>query len=99
MGNELYCGLENGAHCSYSFFICAFFLSFKSKFVSQFFQKLCKLQSLIMAYIKRMSDCIVGYSLRLVALILPFFLYFFFPYFACIHRKFVSQFSLLKLES
>ena len=39
-------------------FICLFFL-FKAKFVSQFSQGLWKLESSYMAYICRMSDCIV----------------------------------------
>ena len=52
-------------------------------------------------HIWRMSDCIVGFTLRLVALFLPFFLYFSVcPYVAFQHCKFVSQFfqELFKLE-
>ena len=39
--NELLCcGIENRFHCSYSSLYLSIFLSFKAKFVSQFFQKL-----------------------------------------------------------
>ena len=39
----------------------------------KFFQELRTLQSSNVVYIMRMSDCIVGLRLRLMALILPFF--------------------------
>ena len=59
------------------------FLSFKAKFVSQFSQELCKVESLNIVYICRMHDCIVGLRLRAMALILLCFIYFsFFPYIA-----------------
>ena len=41
-------------------FIYPFFLSFQAKFVSQFPQELCKVESSNMVYICRMSNCIVG---------------------------------------
>ena len=53
-------------------FICPFFLSLKAKFVSQFSVELCKLESSNMVYICRMSDCIVGLRLRVMALIFLF---------------------------
>ena len=60
------------------------FLSFKAKFVSQFSPELCKLESLIMVYICRMSDCIVGLRLRVMALIFSIFIHFsVFPYITC----------------
>ena len=57
--------------------------------MSQFSPKLCKLESSNMIYICRMSDCIVGLRLRVIALI--FFLFF-------IHFSFFPQttISLLK---
>ena len=76
----LYCGIENGAHCSYSFLYLSIFLSFTAKFVSQFSPELCKLESSNMVYICRMSDCIVGLRLRVMAHIFLFFIHFsFFP--------------------
>ena len=40
--------------------------------MSQFSPELCKLESSNMVYICRMSDCIVGLSLRVMALIFLF---------------------------
>ena len=45
-------------------------VSFKAKFVSQFSPELFKLESSNMVYICRMSDCIMGLQLRVIALIL-----------------------------
>ena len=53
-------------------FICPFFLSFTAKFVSQFSPELCKLESLNMVYICRISDCIMGLRLRVMAFIFLF---------------------------
>ena len=79
MDNELlYCGIENRTPCSYSSLYLSIFLSFKAKFVSQFSPELCKLESSNMVYICRMSDCIVGLRLRVMALIFLFFIHFFF---------------------
>ena len=65
-------------------FICPFFLSFKAKFVSQFSLELCKLESSNMVHICRMSDCIVGLRLRVMAFIFLFFIHIsFFPYITC----------------
>ena len=73
MDNELlYCGIENRTPCSYSFLYLFIFLSFRAKFVSQFSTKVCKLESLNMVYICRMSDCIVGLRLRVMAFIFQF---------------------------
>ena len=86
MDNELlYCGTENQTPCSYSSHYLSIFLSFKAKFVSQFSPELCKLESSNMVYICRMSDCIVGLRLRVMALIFLFLSIFlsFFPYFTC----------------
>ena len=69
-----------------------FFLSFKAKFVSQFSPELCKLESLNMIYICRMSYCIVEMRLRVVALIFQYFHPFFFLSLYCI-LKFVLDFS------
>ena len=67
MDNEvLYCGVENRTPCSYSSLYLSIFLSLKAKFVSQFSLELCKLESSNMAYICRMSDCIVGLRLRVM---------------------------------
>ena len=74
-------GLKNRTPCSYSPLYLSIFLSFKAKFVSQFFPELCKLESSNVVYICRMSDCIVGLRLRVMALIFLFFIHFsFFPY-------------------
>ena len=71
--NELlYCGIENRAPCSYSFLYLFIFLSFKAKFVSQFSPGLCKLESSNMVYICKMSDCIVGLRLRVMAFMFLF---------------------------
>ena len=48
------------------------FLSFMAKFVSQFSLELCKLESSNMVYICRMSDCMVGLRLRVMAFIFLF---------------------------
>ena len=70
MDNELlYCGIENRTPCSYSSLHLSIFLSFKAKFVSQFTLELCKLESSNMVYVFRMSNCIVGLRLRIMALI------------------------------
>ena len=81
MDNELmYYGIENRTPCSYFSLYLSIFLSFNAKFVSQFSPELCKLESSNMVYICRMSDCIVGLRLRVMALIFLFFIHFtFFP--------------------
>ena len=73
----LYFGIENRTPYSILPFICQFFCLF----LSQFSPELCKLESLNMAYICRMSDCIVGLRLRVLALVFLFFIHFsfFFP--------------------
>ena len=69
MDNELlYYGIENRTPCSYSSLYLSIFLSFKAKFVSLFSLELCKLESSNMVYICRMSNCIVGLRLRVMAL-------------------------------
>ena len=73
MDNELlYCGIENWTLCSYSSLYLSIFLSFMAKFVSQFSLELCKLESSNMVHICRMSDCIVGLRLSVMALIFLF---------------------------
>ena len=90
MGNELlYYGIENRAPCSYSSFYLSIFLSFKANFVSLFSLELCKLESSNMVYICRMSDCIVGLRLRVMAHI---FLSIFYPFF------FLSLYYMLTLK-
>ena len=77
MDNALwYYGLENRTPCSNNSFFFSIFLSFKARFVSQFSPKLCKLDSLNMVYICRMSDCIVGLKRRVLAFIFLIFIYF-----------------------
>ena len=77
MDNELlYYEIENRTPCSYLSLYLSIFLSYKAKFVSQFSLELCKLDSLNMLYMCRMSDCMVGLRLRVMALI---FLFFIFP--------------------
>ena len=73
MDNELlYYGIENRTPCSFCFLYLSIFLSFMAKFVTQFFLELCKLESSNMVYICRMSDCIVGSRLRVMALFFNF---------------------------
>ena len=87
MNNELlYCGIENRTHCFYSSLYLSIFLSFKAKFVSQFSPKLCKLETLNMVYICRMSDYIVGLRLRVMAF------FYFYPFF------FLSLYFMLTLK-
>ena len=67
----LYCWIENQTQCLYSSLylsiICPLRLNLR-----QFSQELCKVESLNMVYICRMSDCIVGLRLRAMTLILLF---------------------------
>ena len=84
----------------FSLFIHSF-LSFKANLVSHFPEELCKLESSNMVYICRMSDCIVGLRLRVMALIL--LLLSVFLSFHNLHvtiNSFLSQFSqeFVKLE-
>ena len=73
MDNELlYCWIENRTPCFYSSLYLSIFLSFKAKFVSLFSPRLCKLESSNMVYICKMSDYIVGFRLRVMALIFLF---------------------------
>ena len=73
MDNELlYCGIENQIPCSYFSLYLSIFLSFKAKYVSQFSSELCKLEFSNMVNICRMSDCIVGLKLRVIAFIFLF---------------------------
>ena len=75
----LYCGIKNLTPCSYSSRYLSIFLSFKAKFVSEFSPDLCKLESSNMVYICRMSDCIMGLRLRVMA-----FIFYFSSIFPCI---------------
>ena len=77
------CWFENQTHCSYSSLYLSIFLSFKAKYLSQFFQELCKLEYSNMVYICRMSDCIVGLRFRIIALILLYFLSNFLSFLFC----------------
>ena len=78
MDNELlYCGIGNQTPCSYFSLYLSIFLSFTAKFVSQFSPELCKQESSNMIYICRMSDCIMGLRLRIMALIFLFYPCFF----------------------
>ena len=85
MDNEkLYCGIKNQTPGSYSSLYLSIFLSFKAKFVSQFSPELCKLESSNMAYICRLSDCIMGLRLRDIGCYFSIFIHFsFFPYITC----------------
>ena len=102
MGNELlYCGIENRIPCFYSSLYLSIFLSFKGKFVSQFSLELCNLDSSNMVYISRMSDCILGLRLRVMAFAFLFYPFFFLSLYNMLTLKiFMLEFSreLLKLE-
>ena len=65
-------GLKNRTPCSYSSLYLSIFLSFKAKFVSLFSPELGKPGSSNMLYTCRMSDCIMGLRLRVMALIFLF---------------------------
>ena len=58
--------------------------------MSQFSPELCKLESANMVYICRMSDCIMGLRLRVMAFI---FLFLFYPFF------FLSLYYMLTLKN
>ena len=62
-------------------------MSFKTKLVSQFSLELCKLESSNVVYICRMSDCIMGLRLRVMA-----FFFYFYPFF------FLSLYYMLTLK-
>ena len=69
--------------------------------MSQFSLELCKLESLNMVYICRMSDCIVGLRLRVMALIFLFLSIFLSSlYYMLTFKNFRLEFpqELLKLE-
>ena len=68
-------------------------LSLKAKFVSQFFQELCKLESSNMISIWRINDCIVGLRHRVIALILFLFIFLSFPVLHITIKFFVTVFS------
>ena len=69
MDNQLlYCGIENRTPCTYSSLYLSIFLSFTAKFVSQFSPQMFT----YMVYVCRMSDCIVGLRLRVMAFIFLF---------------------------
>ena len=77
MNNEmLYCCLEKTQrHCIYSFLYLSIFLSFQVSFVTVFSGTL-QPESLNLVYAWRMSDCIKGLVVWLIAHILPFLIYF-----------------------
>ena len=63
--------------------LLALILPFKAKFVSQFSPELQARIFKCGTYICRMSDCIVGLRLRVVALFFYFYPFFFFPFMTC----------------
>ena len=96
MDNELLdCWIENQTFYSYSSLYLSIFLSFQAKFVTLFSQELRKVESSNMVHICRMSGCIVGLRLRVMALILLYFIHFFFLSLYCmlILKICVSVFS------
>ena len=71
--NELlYYGIENGTPCSSSSLHLSIFLSFWLNLCHSFSPKLCQLEPSNMVYICRMSDCIMGWRLRVMAIIFLF---------------------------
>ena len=60
--------------------------------MSQFSQELCNLESSTMVYICRMSDCIVGSRLRVIALILLFYPFFFVSFYCMLTLKICVSF-------
>ena len=102
MKNELlYYGIENRIPCSYFTLYLSIFLSFKAKLVSLLSPEQCKLESSNIVYICRMSDCIVGLKLRVMAFFSIFHPFFFLsPNYKFTLKIFMLEFSqeLLKLE-
>ena len=90
---NLYCSIENWTPCFYCSLYLSIFLSFKAKFVSQFSLELCKLESSNMVYVCRMSDCIVGLRLRVMALIFLFVSIFLLSLYYMLTLKIVLAFS------
>ena len=70
-------------HCSYFSLYLSIFLSFKVKLVSLFSQELFKLESSNMECICRMSDCIMGLRIGLIAPLFYFDPFFFLYNFTC----------------
>ena len=66
--------------------------------MSQFSQKLFKVESSTLANICRLSDCIIELRLRLIAIILQILAIFSFSPFCMITLKIVSEFSQVVLE-
>ena len=89
MDDELWYGvIENQAHYYYSSLFYPSFCLFKARFVSYFSKKLLKIESLTLVHIHvcRMSGCITGLRLLVMAFILLCSsIFLFFPYFACLH--------------
>ena len=71
-------GLRIGLLALILLFINPFLLYFTAKFVPQLSPELCKLGSSTMVYICRMSDCMVGLRLRVMAFF-SIFIHFSFP--------------------
>lgn len=94
-----YRDIENQTNCSYLCFV--HFLSFQSRFVAHFSQKMCKLQFLNMAFVWKMNVYIVGLRRRLIALSFIFLYFSFYLFVGCLHCRGVSFIffrKLLKLE-
>ena len=69
---KIYVGVFSGIFKARMLKLYIHFSVFTAKFVSQFSLELCKLESSNMVCICRMSDCIVGLRLRVMALIFLF---------------------------
>ena len=77
---KFYVGIVSGTFAARMLNLGIHMDNFKAKCVSQFSPELWKLKSSNMVYICRMSDCIMGLRLRVMAFIFLFFIYFtFFP--------------------
>ena len=93
-------GLRIGLLALICLFICPFFCLSMLNLCHSFSPELCKLESSNIVYICRMSDCIGGLRLRVMALILQIFIHFSFPILH-VNINELSEFSqeLLELES
>ena len=78
-------GLRIGLDALILPFVCPFFCLFRVNLCHSFLRNCASfVESSSLVYICRMSDCVVGLRLRLIAIILPIFIHFsFFPYVAC----------------
>ena len=90
----LQCQIEEQAHCPCQSLYLSIYLSFQGELLSQFSQEQCPLKSSNMAYIWGMSNCIVRFRLRFIALVLLILSIFLFSIFCMLTVKSLCQMFL-----